>query len=174
MAAIPFRGFPANGRSRFLPPAPMGTDESVNYSGSSRSEKGASNFLSANLERQLHFQLRTLAPIVPNQESRSKGSFKSSWFWGRQCPFMAESVSSADYRIAVIRQSCTDHSELWLWPIAAVSPAPTFGIGQTPVAGDECLSTGPATPSRKNSVIPHAPASPCCVGSDCEIGLMPD
>ena len=67
----------------------MGTDESVNYSGSSRSEKGAPNFLPAKLERQLHFQLRTLATTLPNQESGSKGSFNSSWFWGRQCPFMA-------------------------------------------------------------------------------------
>jgi len=68
----------------------MGTDESVNYSGSSRSERGAQNFLPANLERQLHFQIRTLAPRVQNQESRAKGSFNSSWFWGRQCPLMAD------------------------------------------------------------------------------------
>ena len=81
-------------RFPLLATSAQGTDESVNYSGSSRSEKGASNFLSANLERQLHFQLRTLASIVPNQESRSKGSFKSSWFWGRQCLLMADRVSN--------------------------------------------------------------------------------
>lgn len=42
-----------------------GTDESVNYFGSSRSEKGAPNFLPANLERQLNLQLWTLAPNLP-------------------------------------------------------------------------------------------------------------
>lgn len=92
-----------------------GTDESVNYSGSSRSERGAQNFLPANLERQLHFQIRTLAPRVQNQESRAKGSFNSSWFWGRQCPLMAGSCGSRPSAVEDQKSRCQVQGPVLGW-----------------------------------------------------------